>query len=47
MYVAGTDSTGTFVGVCLYLLAKYPEYQEKLRKEINSTFKNSKEIEHS
>lgn len=28
-------------------MAKYPDYQEKLRAEINSTFKSTKDIEHS
>lgn len=37
--VAGTDTTTFFFTMMVYFLGKYPEIQEKLRKQVNEVIK--------
>ena len=38
---AGYETTSTALGYAAWLLAKYPEAQEKIRNEIEETFPNN------
>jgi cytochrome P450 len=35
VFIAGIDTTAHIFSMCLYLLTKYPDYIEILRKEID------------
>jgi cytochrome P450 len=44
LYIAGMDTTSLFLTFLIYVLAKYPKVQAKLREEINSTLKSDHDL---
>jgi len=40
-FLAGMDTTGHVITMALYLLAKHPEYKDKLEKEIDTYYRKS------
>ncbi|CAK77008.1 unnamed protein product (macronuclear) [Paramecium tetraurelia] len=41
LFFAGTDTTATVCGTCLYYLAKYPEIQSEILEEVNEVIGNA------
>ncbi|KAL4472921.1 hypothetical protein ABPG72_007798 [Tetrahymena utriculariae] len=45
-FFAGMDTTANQTGICLWILAKYPELQQKIRAEIDSVIKTFDDLKH-